>query len=332
MYKYNLISSEKIKLLVNSFIEKKEENYKIKKDYIYKDIIKFFEDNGVSKNQEILQIISELDGFEIACKEGNLTDEEIKHIKNGNFDKISNKSCNSLLQEFLNKHYRSVNDFFIRKINYSKFRNIISPEKKNMIVSPCDSRCLIYNNVDSKYDKLLVKNKKTNYRNILIGNSNKETLNIYSVVVFRLATVDYHYCHSPINCKLVEFTTINSSSYYSVQPNIIDLKDAFLKNKRHVLKLRSDNNKDFYMIVVGAIGVDSIEYFDEEKKEYYDTFPTIGRKYKKGEPMSRFNWGGSTIILMFNKDVENFNEKIVQNSNENYETYVKVRSTEICSI
>ena len=46
-------------------------------------------------------------------------------------------------------------------------------------------------------------------------------------------------------------------------------------------------------------------------------------KIKKGEEKGYFEYGGSTIVLLFEKDKITLDEEIINNSLNGFETYVK---------
>ena len=46
-------------------------------------------------------------------------------------------------------------------------------------------------------------------------------------------------------------------------------------------------------------------------------------KIKKGEEKGYFEYGGSTIVLLFEKDKISLDEEIINNSLNGFETYVK---------
>ena len=45
--------------------------------------------------------------------------------------------------------------------------------------------------------------------------------------------------------------------------------------------------------------------------------------FKKGEEKGHFEFGGSTVIMLLNKDID-FNKKILENSKNGIETIVKM--------
>ena len=46
-------------------------------------------------------------------------------------------------------------------------------------------------------------------------------------------------------------------------------------------------------------------------------------EFKKGEEKGHFEFGGSTVIMLINKEIS-FNEKIIENSKNDIETIVKL--------
>ena len=85
---------------------------------------------------------------------------------------------------------------------------------------------------------------------------------------------------------------------------------VFHENSREVTYLNCENLGDVCYIEVGALMVGKIV---NEKKD----------KFIKGEEKGHFEFGGSTIIMLINKDIS-INEKILENSNKDIETIVKL--------
>lgn len=327
-YEYKLINIKLIQKIIYNYIKQKSIQYNTPSSNIYLDIKLFLKDNSVKSEYEILKLLLEIENFESILLNNKIKLNELQE-KYKNINNIPKKIVKKINKLFLVNNFISVNDFFIRQLNIEKFRPIIFTNN-NLFISPCDSRCLIYSNLNFN-NELLIKRKKLNYKNLLNNcrlNNRNFFYNNVSLCIFRLATVDYHYCHSPIDCTLIEIYTIDKKSFYSVQPKIKEIPNIFLENRRHVLRLRTTNNIEFYMIIVGAIGVDVIKYYIEHK--YVSSLPKLNTFFKKGDPMCRFHWGGSTILLLFNKKNIEWNNTIINNSDEEIETYIKVRSSFLC--
>lgn len=66
------------------------------------------------------------------------------------------------------------------------------------------------------------------------------------------------------------------------------------------------------MMEVGALMVGRITNYHEECQ------------VKKGEEKGRFEFGGSTVILLFQKDAVAFDRRLLVNTQNGYETIVKM--------
>ena len=80
------------------------------------------------------------------------------------------------------------------------------------------------------------------------------------------------------------------------------------------------------MAQVGATAVASIvnEFMDYTKNSLKRDKNTV---YQKGSEMGYFQFGGSTVVLLFPKDTIIPDAQIVKHSKNGYETAVKVRET-----
>ena len=334
IYKYKLINLNIIRKNIIYYTKNKNKTYTTKSNDIARDINKFLRDNGVNSKYTTLKIISELSNFNNYCKKIKINEVYLTKIKEKLYNKIPLPITNNIINTYFRDNFITVNDFFTRKIDYVLHRPIYKTytSKDAMeVVSSCDSRCLIYRNVTKDYT-LLIKNNTITCEHLLKDcNINNTFFNKnISVCIFRLATVDYHYCHSPIECTIIDIFTIGQNSLFTVQPNITNLYDVYFKNNRHIIKMITPSKIIFYMLIIGAVGIDCIEY--DINNSYTKTLPKLNTSYKKGVPICRFSYGGSTVILLFNHEITNWNKTITQNSLDNLETYIKVRSSYICSL
>ena len=84
-------------------------------------------------------------------------------------------------------------------------------------------------------------------------------------------------------------------------------------NERHIICFRSDKASTMAVVLVGALFVGSI----------VETY-TPGKKYKQGEEMGYFEYGGSTMVLLFQKDTILVAPGIVADSKEGLETPIRM--------
>jgi phosphatidylserine decarboxylase len=133
------------------------------------------------------------------------------------------------------------------------------------------------------------------------------------MMIFRLAPPDYHHFHFPCDCtptKTREF----GSDYESVNP--VSFKAGFqplAKNVRHLYILETEKFDRVAMVAVGAMFVGHI----------VKTF-TPEKQYAKGDDAGYFEFGGSTVVLVFKKGTIEPLEQFVKHSEEGIETQVKV--------
>ena len=206
--------------------------------------------------------------------------------------------------EYENKKYKSYNDFFTRKVIESK-RPICA--NKDALISPCDSKLLMY-----KINKDLTLKIKDSYYSIdtLIDKKILKEYNDGVALVFRLSTDNYHrYCYIDSGNKSKNYYI--KGVFHTVQPISLKHYNFFKTNSREYTILNTNNFGKVIDIDIGALGVGRIKNHHQE----YTFF--------KGEEKGYFEFGGSTIVLLFKKDTIILDDDIVNNSKEHIETIVK---------
>lgn len=221
------------------------------------------------------------------------------------------KKHNINKDEFVTKYenFKTFNDFFVRKIK-KKSRPIDYNE--NIVISPADSKLFVIPDI-SKYVKFFIKNKKFNLNTFLQDNLLSEKYDGGQMLIFRLTPSDYHRYHFPFNCfaykpKIIDgiLESVNPIVYRSgIQP--------LYENERQIIELKSSMFGDVSLVVVGALLVGKI----------INTFKP-NKEYKKGEEIGFFKFGGSTLVLLFEKDKIKVKDIFLKNSAQGYETEVKM--------
>lgn len=209
--------------------------------------------------------------------------------------------------EFLEpvENFRSFNDFFIRKLKISS-RPIASD--KHIAVLPADARYLVFPNIE-KADGFFVKGKKFSLIELLGSPSLAEKYAGGGLVMARLCPVDYHRFHFPFSCIASQSKLINGP-LYSVNPIALRKNISILsENKRMITELTSAVFGKVLYIEVGATYVGSIE----------QTFAS-GKMHEKGEEKGFFSFGGSSLILLFERDRIEFDADLVEASKNHIET------------
>lgn len=200
------------------------------------------------------------------------------------------------MDDYKEKDYESFNDFFIREIKSGK-RKI-----EDNLIAVCDSKLSVYE-ID-KNSKFSIKDSIYTV-NELIG----EDRQYKYALIFRLCVDDYHHYVFPDDGKVVNTKHINGK-LHTVQPIAQKKYKVFHENSRDITFLKCDNLGDVCYIEVGALMIGKIVNINKTE-------------FKKGEEKGHFEFGGSTVIILINKDIK-VNEKIIENSKNDIETIVKM--------
>lgn len=182
--------------------------------------------------------------------------------------------------------FSSFNDFFIRKLK-AESRPIATGEE--ICIAPADGFYLVFPNVKD-VPSVFVKTREFSLPQLL---GSQELAGRYvegSMVIARLAVFDYHRYHFPVDGTPSPDSLIKGN-LFSVHPKSMRQNFSVLsENKRKLTILRSPVFGEVLYLEVGALNVGSI----------VQTF-TPGRFYAKGDEKGFFQFGASTIILLFQK-------------------------------
>lgn len=200
--------------------------------------------------------------------------------------------------------FRSFDDFFTRKLK-PETRPIHAREKT--LIIPADGRYLFYQDI-SQCDGFVVKGKKFSLPSLIQDPSKAAQFKEGSMVIARLCPADYHRFHFPYDCTPSTPRPI-PGPLFSVNPCALKKNiNIFSENKRAVTVLSSKEIGNFLFIEIGATCVGSI----------HQTF-TPEKPVKKGEEKGYFSFGGSSLILLFEKDCIHFDEDLIEASKQHIE-------------
>lgn len=222
---------------------------------------------------------------------------------------IEEYSINSDESESELNDFKSFNEFFFRKLK--KDARPIQMED-DILISPGDGKIMAYKDINK--DALIqIKGITYSLRELI---NDEELSNKYSrgsMVVLRLCPTDYHRFHF-IDSGTCEKPTKIKGYYYSVNPIALSaVNKLFCQNKRQYSILHSKNFKDVLYVEVGATCVGSI----------IDTY-TSASAVNRGDEKGYFKFGGSTVILFFQKNTIDIDKDIMTHSNIGFETKVKL--------
>lgn len=205
---------------------------------------------------------------------------------------------------------------FERKIRYWQCRPM--PNDPQAIVSPADSRMLFGSFAATS--NLFIKGKFFDYEEML-GPAKKTWLNAFhdgDFAVFRLTPDKYHYNHTPVAGKVIDFYPI-AGAYHACNPGaVVSVITPYSKNKRMVTIINTDVPGGTQAGLVAMIEVvalmvgDIVQCYSE--KEYEKPLPVgTGMFLKRGMPKSLFRPGSSTVVLIFQKNRVRFADDIAAN-------------------
>ncbi len=208
---------------------------------------------------------------------------------------------------FQKKDFANFNDFFVRKIKPSA-RPIAAGEFE--IASPADGKLLAWQNIEDR--KFLVKGYQFDLATYLQDEEMANKFAKGSMILFRLCPTDYHRYHFPVSGIITQSKKI-TGNYYSVSPIAIkEIVELFCLNKREYTLVQTKQFGDVVMSEIGATMVGSIisTYLDKE--------------VEKGEEKGYFKFGGSSVLLLFEKGKIIIDKDLLENTRKSMETEVKM--------
>lgn len=201
--------------------------------------------------------------------------------------------------------FRSFNDFFMRKLKPG-VRPIDGDS--SVICSPADGNVLGFEKV-SHLDNFFIKGEQFTLSTFLRDKALASEYEDGSLMIFRLAPMDYHWFHFPVSGFVNPSVKIkgkyNSVSPYAVKKNI----RIYCRNKREYSVIKTEGLGNVLMAEIGATMVGSIvqRYFPYSAVE-------------KGQEKGHFLFGGSTVVLLFEPGRIEIDEDLVRNTLGKLET------------
>ncbi|MGL5089008.1 MAG: phosphatidylserine decarboxylase [Fusobacteriaceae bacterium] len=205
------------------------------------------------------------------------------------------------------EEFTSFNDFFIRELK-ADARKINS--NKNSFISPADGKILVFDDLKDT-TKFFLKGDEFTLEEFLMDKEEAKKFIGGTFLVIRLAPVDYHRFHFPADGYISKSKLIDGY-YYSVSPYAIKKNfRVYCENKREVSILKTEKFGDVVLSEIGATMVGGI-------KQTYKADTLV----KKGDEKGYFFFGGSSCVLLFQKDKIKFDIDILENSRKGIETKV----------
>lgn len=216
------------------------------------------------------------------------------------------KKNNIQMKDYERKRYSSYNEFFTRKIK-KDCRPI--DKDPNHFITPSDGKVTAY--PITLHSKFKIKNSYYTVASLL---RNKELAKEFvggTIVIIRLSVDNYHrYCYVDNASK--ERNHFISGRLYTVNPVILDHVNIYKENSRSFCVLNTENFGKVIQMEVGALMVGRINN--------YHRIAIV----KRGQEKGKFEFGGSTVVLLLQRDQVAIHDDILKNTKDGYETIVKM--------
>ncbi|TFY51364.1 hypothetical protein EVJ58_g10610 [Rhodofomes roseus] len=209
--------------------------------------------------------------------------------------------------------FKTFNQFFYRKLKPTA-RPVEEPDNPSRLVSGADCRLMVFETV-AEATRLWIKGREFTVARLL-GEQYRAEAERYlggALCIFRLAPQDYHRFHSPVDGTVGPMSDI-SGEYYTVNPQAIRTAlDVYGENVRKVIPIDSPHFGRVMAVCIGAMMVGSIK-----------TTVAEGQQVKRGQELGYFAFGGSTLVVLFEKGAVEWDEDLIINSRACLETLVRV--------
>lgn len=208
------------------------------------------------------------------------------------------KKNNIDMTDYIQRPYKSFNDFFTREIKEDA-RSI--DMASSSFVSPCDGKISAFTIDDESAFR--IKDSIYTVDELFCDDNIKKEYAGGLMIVVRLTVTDYHryiYPDSGYKGKNIYIPGI----FHTVQPIAQTRYKIYKTNSREYTILHTDNFNDVIQMEVGAMMVGKILNYHSE------------HRFARGEEKGRFEFGGSTVVLLVKKDTIKLNESIPLNSDE----------------
>ena len=209
------------------------------------------------------------------------------------------------MSQFEDVKYRNYNEFFMRKI---KPEARVVDMDENHLISPCDCKLTVL--PVEKDGRFMIKQTSYTLQSLLKDEKEAEHYLGGTLCIFRLTVDDYHrYCYVD-DAEVIRKAQI-PGILHTVNPIANDVYPIYKENTREYCVLFNKKLKRHLMMEVGALMVGKIVN--------HPTDSQVRRAQEKGH----FMFGGSTVIMVFEKGAVNIDKDILENSENDIETVVR---------
>ncbi|KAJ1985636.1 phosphatidylserine decarboxylase [Dimargaris cristalligena] len=293
----------------------------------------------------------------LSIKQGRKYDDPLSAKQIKSFIAFHNLNVDEILDPL--DSFTTFNEFFYRKLKPTARPNP-APHDPRVALSPADCRFMAFDTLGDA-TRIWIKGRNFNLTRLLGGFSHlANQFEGGRLAIFRLAPQDYHRFHMPVDGDmlksfpvhetfgafsevtpageedsggivanastasvvtthdgLVHFPYIIPGDYYTVNPMAIRSPlDVYGENVRVINLIDSPQFGLVAFVSIGAMMVGSVVITSQP-----------GQFYSRMDEHGYFKFGGSTCILLFQKDRIDFDRDLIDNSNLPIETLLRMGST-----
>ena len=212
---------------------------------------------------------------------------------------------NIRMEEYLPRAYPCFNDFFTRPIR-PELRPI--PRDEDVFMAPCDGLLSAYPITDGLV--LPVKQSRYTVAELLDNDPAAESFRDGICLVFRLCVNHYHRYSYADDGRVLSKRFI-PGELHTVRPIALAALPVFTRNCREYMLIETQNFGTVAQIEVGAMLVGKIK-----------NYKGPGMRVRRGEEKGRFLYGGSTVVLLLEKDRVALDKSLFENTERGLETPV----------
>lgn len=211
------------------------------------------------------------------------------------------------MADYLPLPYACFNDFFCRPIR-RELRPM--PDEGEAFPAPCDGYLSAYR---ISGDLVLpIKQSRYSVAELLDGDPAAKSFRDGVCLVFRLCVQHYHrYCY-PDAGKILKRRFV-PGELHTVRPIDLAALPVFTRNCRELTLMETAHFGPLCQVEVGAMLVGRIE-----------NYKGAGVAFRRGEEKGRFLYGGSTVVLLLQKDRIALEEAFFENTAQGLETTVRL--------
>lgn len=233
---------------------------------------------------------------------------------------LSSRASKWIVPYYIRKHKIDMRDIDIPVGGFSSFNDFFTRKRSTEcfdvtyghLISPCDGlmSCLKIQNSTI----LSIKNTRFTLDDLLRDPELAGQFGEGTALVFRLTPADYHrYCYAA-NGKVLQHKKLRGR-LHCVRPIALRTVPVFAQNSREYQVLGTESFGTIIQMEIGALLVGKIRNNNLPSKYGY---------VRRGEEKGYFEFGGSTIIMLFKKNTICLNENLYKKKNSNGEIPVRM--------